>query len=145
MQKKLGAEWKKKMLIARANKDNIWQFSAMPAAPRLTFNELHFEVVPNLHSKLVVVQPSKYEKLVDELIAAKKSDEAILEALTVAALSRLPTDSEKKLTLASIASAKDRKTAWMAVAKALAGPEAKRADTLWLNLQAAPPVPPAKP
>ena len=48
-------------------------------------------------------EPDKFEKLVAELIAAKKSDEAILEAVTLATLSRLPTDSEKKLVLASIA------------------------------------------
>ena len=65
--------------------------------------------------------PDKYEKLVAELIAAKKSDAAILESLTLATLGRLPTDSEKKLTLASIGSAKDRKSAWVAIAKALAG------------------------
>ena len=41
-------------------------------------------------------QVDKFEKLVGELIAAKKSDEAILEAITLATLD-YPTDSEKKL------------------------------------------------
>ena len=39
-------------------------------------------------------QADKFEKLVGELIAAKKSDAELLEAITLATLSRLPTDSE---------------------------------------------------
>jgi hypothetical protein len=71
-----------------------------------------------------VVQPDapqadKVAKLVDELIAAKKSDEAILEALTLSGFSRLPTDSEKKLALVAITNAKDRKAAWVSIARAL--------------------------
>ena len=84
-------------------------------------------------------QTNKLEKLVGDLIAAKKSDEAILEALTLAALSRLPTDNEKKIVLASIGSVTDRKAAWVAVAKALASTEKKKPDVLYFDLDVSPP------
>jgi hypothetical protein len=96
----------------------------------------------------------KFEKLVGELMAAKKSDEAILEALTLATLGRLPTDGEKRLALAGIGNTADRKAAWVAVAKALAGPGAAKAPgTFDIEIghhtgrpkPPAPLVPPAKP
>lgn len=70
----------------------------------------------------VTLATGKFEKLVDDLIAAKKSDEAILEALTLAAQGRLPTDVEKALA-GAVAKAPDRKAAWVSVAKALAAPK----------------------
>jgi len=135
VQNKLGTAWKAKMLA--------------PVAPDLTTRWLHdyyllmqpldgtnlkrIEVPPTPATPKGVIQPvpptppvpqvNKFEKLVGELLAAKKSDEAILEALTLATMGRLPTESEKKLTLAGIGGAKDRKAAWVAIAKALA-PEA---------------------
>lgn len=63
-----------------------------------------------------------WPRLVGELIAAGKSDEQILEALTLAAAARLPTDVEKRLVLATIPTAGDRAAAWATVARALAGP-----------------------
>ncbi|HSQ57402.1 MAG TPA: DUF1549 domain-containing protein, partial [Gemmata sp.] len=69
----------------------------------------------------------KLEKLVAVLIAAKKTDAEILEAVTLATSSRLPTDLEKKLTLALVAKSADRKAAWIEVAKVLAG--AGKTDT----------------
>jgi RNA polymerase sigma factor (sigma-70 family) len=104
-----------------------------------------------------IPQADKFEKLVGELIAAKKSDEAILEALTLATLARLPTDSEKKLALAGVSAAADRKTAWVTVARALAGTEDKptphkvkvifdsTAPAPKPPAPPAPPVPPARP
>jgi hypothetical protein len=89
-------------------------------------------------------QADRLEKLVGELIAAKKSDEAILEALTLATLGRLPTDSEKKLTTAGVSTAADRKTAWVAVARALAGTD-KPTTTKFKVVAPVPPVPPAPP
>jgi RNA polymerase sigma factor (sigma-70 family) len=81
-------------------------------------------------------QADKFAKLVGELIAAKKSDEAILEALTLATLSRLPTDNEKTIVLASIGTVTDRKAAWVAVARALAGTdEPKKPQTFEFRLQ----------
>jgi hypothetical protein len=63
-----------------------------------------------------------WPRLVGELIAAGKTDEQILEALTLATAARLPTDVEKRLVLATIPAAGDRTAAWAAVARALAGP-----------------------
>jgi hypothetical protein len=66
-------------------------------------------------------RPSRFEKLVGELLAAKKTDEQVLEALTLAAAGRLPTAEEKRATLAVIATAADKKAAWVMLAEALAG------------------------
>jgi RNA polymerase sigma factor (sigma-70 family) len=91
-------------------------------------------------------QPNKLQKLVDELVAAKKSDEAIFEAVTIATLGRLPTAGEKKIVLAGIGTVTDRKAAWAAVAKALAAEEPKKTGEVELKVQLDPrSVPPAKP
>jgi len=95
-------------------------------------------------------QPTPQEKLVDELLSAKKSDAEMLEAVTLAAVGRLPTDAEKRLTLSLVAKAQDRKGAWVEVAQALTTTEegAKRTAS---GVNTAPkanevvPVPPAKP
>lgn len=149
VQKKLGAAWKKKMLdhnsvVAPPSgyhrytvplPQDQWQF--LPTSPQgnLTPNQ---PVPP-------APKVDKFEKLVNELIDAKKSDEAILESLTLATLGRLPTDSEKKLTLASIATAKDRKAAWVAIAKALAGTEESKKVEYKFKAQIIQPSPPAPP
>src|SRR4029453_2458142 len=65
-------------------------------------------------------QAGKLDRLVDVLIAAKKSDADILDFITIDVLGRLPTDAEKKLTLGLVSKAADRKAAWLEVAKALA-------------------------
>jgi hypothetical protein len=159
VQKKLGDAWKAKMLAPktattvlrqtrRADQLFLWvqpdgktpdgRPLVVPAAPAPP------KVAPPTSA---APQPDKFEKLVNELIAAQKSDEAILEALTLATLGRLPTDSEKKLTLASISTASDRKTAWVAVARALAGTGGTVRGAK-LKFHADPqtlPVPPAKP
>lgn len=153
VQKKLGESWKAKMLAAGDRTAQLlteYRMLVLPNAERRDRLVVPFVAPvppqPPMPPKVVVPVPpqppkppvpptppapqaDKYEKLVGELIAAQKSDEAILEALTLATLSRLPTDSEKKLTLAGIGNAKDRKAAWVAVAKALAGTNAK-ADVL---------------
>lgn len=67
------------------------------------------------------------DKLIDELFAAKKLDNQMLEALTLAATGRLPTDTEKKLATVMVAKQKDKKAAWAEVASTLAGTdEAKK-------------------
>jgi hypothetical protein len=63
----------------------------------------------------------RFEKLVGELLAAKKTDAEMLEAVTLAAAGRLPTETEKRLTLALVSKSADRKAAWVEVAKVLAG------------------------
>ena len=71
-------------------------------------------------------QVDKLTKLVGELLAAKKTDAEMLEAVTLATVGRLPTDTEKKLTLSLVATVTDRKAAWVAVAKSLTGSNDKR-------------------
>jgi RNA polymerase sigma factor (sigma-70 family) len=68
-------------------------------------------------------QSNRLEKLVHELLAAKKTDAEMLEAVTLATVGRLPTDAEKRLTLGLVTKATDRKAAWVEVAKALAATE----------------------
>ena len=71
-------------------------------------------------------EPDKFGKLVDALLEAKRTDEQVLEAVTLAAAGRLPTDPEKRLVLAAIGKAADKKAAWVDVAKALAPAEEKK-------------------
>ena len=188
VQKKLGDEWKKKMLAFKtANLKAQGEF-LYRVTPDIT-RELAIELVPS-KPLVVPVQPTapkapkppvppappvpnakppappvapaappapqadRLEKLVGELIAAQKSNEAILEAITLATLSRLPTDAEKKLALAVAGTAADRKAAWVAMARALAGTDTKKADVLVPRFRVelvhppvppTPPVPPAKP
>ncbi len=99
--KKLGDAWKKKMLEPEGT----------------TERKILVEKYTKIRSR--VVMPSKIEKLVDELIASKKTDEQILEAIALAAASRLPTAEEKKSTLAVLGTLTDKKAAWGAIAKAL--------------------------
>ena len=99
--KKLGDAWKKKMLE--------------PASTTAEWKS-KFRIQTVIRS---LPAPSKIEKLVDELIASKKTDEQVLEALTLAAASRLPTAEEKKSTLAVLGTLTDKKAAWVAIAKAL--------------------------
>ncbi len=121
--KKLGGDWKKKMLEPKRNAiANLYQ-SASNGQRTLLFNLQGAQIVPLgvNHPE----EPSKFEKLIGELIAAKKSDEQMLEALTLAAAGRLPTAEEKRATLAVIAVTKDKKAAWIALANSFAA-EAKK-------------------
>jgi RNA polymerase sigma factor (sigma-70 family) len=173
VQKKLGDEWKKKVLGGPVNVQGqalrVWQgqegFKYLPAevkpnwvplvAPPMPPKPGQPQVIvvpkppippappvpplpptPGVPLKVVVegtalAPTAKFEKLVDELIAAKKSDEAILEALTLAAQGRLPTDVEKALA-GAVAKAPDRKAAWVNVAKALA----PKGDTIKVKVEA---------
>jgi len=67
-------------------------------------------------------QPDRLDKLLGELIDAKKTDAQILDALTLAIVGRQPNDGEK-LTLAAVAKASDRKAAWSEIIQALAATE----------------------
>lgn len=72
-------------------------------------------------------RPAWADKLIDDLLAKKKSDDQVLEALTLAATGRLPTDTEKKLVAAAVGKAKEKKGAWQEVAGTLGGTdEAKK-------------------
>ncbi|MEO2089187.1 MAG: sigma-70 family RNA polymerase sigma factor, partial [Gemmataceae bacterium] len=98
--KKLGPDWKKAML-----------------AP------------PQMHYGVFIMNSDTpwANKLIGDLLAAKKTDDQVLEALTLAATGRLPTDTEKKLAAAMVAKQTDRPAAWQEVAGTLAGTdEAKK-------------------
>jgi RNA polymerase sigma factor (sigma-70 family) len=98
--KKLGPDWKKNML-----------------APPQTYTWAYF----------VTDGMAWADKLIDELLTAKKTDDQTLEALTLATTGRLPTDTEKKLAGAMVAKQKDKKAAWQEVATTLGGTdEAKK-------------------
>lgn len=109
--KKLGGEWKKKMLEPKPEVAR-WA-TQLQLVPSRTAEGSFF-----LHA--YVPQSSKMETLVDSLIAAKKTDEQILEAVTLASAKRLPTAEEKKATLAVIGVAADKRAAWIAIAKSVA-------------------------
>jgi hypothetical protein len=121
--KKLGAEWKKKMLAPPAQQGLNFNFKP-DVVRKDQLRSLY--VTPRVHSEGQLYfdvrrpTPDKFEKLVGELIAAKKTDEQILEAVTLAAAGRLPTAEEKKATLAVIGTAADKKAAWIAIARTLA-------------------------
>ena len=66
-------------------------------------------------------QLQDWSKLIGELMTAKKTDDQLLEALTLAITGRLATDGEKKLSGALVAKQKEKATAWAEVAAALAG------------------------
>jgi WD40 repeat protein len=54
----------------------------------------------------------RLNKLLDELLQSKRSDEQVLEALFLAALGRFPTDAEQKFALEEVAKKKDRREAF---------------------------------
>jgi RNA polymerase sigma factor (sigma-70 family) len=77
--------------------------------------------------RLTTLGGPDWSKLIGELQAAKKTDEQILESLTLAIAGRLPTDTEKKLVAGMVAKEKDKKAAWAGVAGTLASTdEAKK-------------------
>lgn len=118
--KKLGEAWKKKMLEAPtgAKWTTLRENAPWYVPPDLTQPQgFRVQLVPHV---IETQKPSKMEMLVDSLIAAKKTDEQILEAVTLAAASRLPTAEEKKATLAVIGTLADKKAAWVAIGKTLA-------------------------
>jgi hypothetical protein len=104
--KKLGPDWKKNML--NPPQTYTWAYFVTGDAPWAG-------------------------KLIDDLLAAKKTDEQTLEALTLAATGRLPTDTEKKLAAAMVARQKDKKAAWVGVATTLGSTDEAKADAGRLN------------
>jgi len=107
--KKVGPEWKQNML-----------------APPQTYTFVY----------VVDAGTPWADKLIDDLLAAKKADDQILEALTLAATGRLPTGTEKKLVAAVVGKAKDKKAAWQEVAGTLAGTEEAKTHADRLKPQA---------
>jgi hypothetical protein len=121
--KKLGDEWKKKMLeapgirierfVIPTTRNNVREaLTRTPVNPPKTQQ-------PN-SPQTQATRATQLEKLVSELLSVKKTDAEMLEAVTLATVGRLPTDIEKRLTLGLVSKAGDRSAAWIEVAKALA-------------------------
>ncbi|MBX9627618.1 MAG: sigma-70 family RNA polymerase sigma factor [Gemmataceae bacterium] len=148
--KKLGDDWKKGMLAPPATTARLLEYRPVERLNLNTTARLHsvtdgttfrtqvrpLQELPTTarlqgplatyRVRVAQAQPDKFGKLVDALLEAKKTDEQVLEAVTLAAAGRLPTDPEKRLVLATIGKAADRKAAWVEVAKALAPAEEKK-------------------
>ena len=150
--KKLGDQWKQKMLenpyearvrrlkvhsyFPQLQKPFVVPLNDYPAPRTAELNWIPGAVPgqslqqwnPNQSSP---PQPSRVEKLVGELLAAKKTDAEMLEAVSLATVGRLPTDAEKRLTLGLVTKSADRHAAWVEVAKDLASTEegAKKGPT----------------
>jgi RNA polymerase sigma factor (sigma-70 family) len=119
--KKLGDDWKKKMLehaTTTAQARSVYEYQVVNRPLVLNYRQaLTVKTAP---------QPDRLDKLLGHLIDAKKTDAQILDALTLAIVGRQPADGEK-LAVAAVAKASDRKAAWGEVMKALsATAEAKK-------------------
>lgn len=89
----------------------------------------------------IVVSPIKERlpKLLQELVTAKKSDEQIIEAIYLAALTRMPTEPEAKQAKRQVVDSKDRMEALGKVLKGLVdSPEFARLHMDSINLKLIP-------
>ncbi len=121
LNKKLGADWKRKMLADTDLKRASAEYQrALNEKYRLLVLEANSSWLEKLAREAhTIALPDRLTALLDQLLKEKRSDEQVLEALTTAALGRLPAESEKKLVLASIAQQKDKSAAWCTTLKAL--------------------------
>lgn len=55
---------------------------------------------------------NRFQQLLTQLLEKKKTDDQVLEALTLATAARLPTESERSFVLAQVARRPDRRAAW---------------------------------
>ena len=123
--KKLGDDWKKKMLEHRAATAEVkpfYEYRIVTKPEAGTYRT----VVQQYYNYKTVAKPDRLDKLLGDLIDAKKTDAQVLDALTLAIVGRQPAEGEK-LAVAAVAKAADRKAAWGEVMKALsATDEAKK-------------------
>jgi RNA polymerase sigma factor (sigma-70 family) len=114
--KKLGDGWKQKMLQAddsTLEKTKIRDYHAVTKSKVYELYQYRGAAGP--------VVPERLVQLLGKLLKEKRNDEQILEALALATLGRLPTESEKKLIVAGIAKQEDKAAAWRDVLKMFAG------------------------
>jgi RNA polymerase sigma factor (sigma-70 family) len=69
----------------------------------------------------------RLDRLLTELLASKRADASILDALCLATVARFPTETEKKLILDGLKDQPDRRAAWDVVLKALASTQEAKA------------------
>ena len=146
--KKLGEDWKQKMLH--------------PAALVERFRPLIIGAIPNTETvewaqrfrPLIIGNPTeawsnplllklnrpeafpeRLERLLDQLLKSGRNDDQMIDSLATAVLGRLPTESEKKLVLTNISKATDRRTAWSEVLQTFASTEESKQHGSELNPQ----------
>ncbi|HUR55308.1 MAG TPA: hypothetical protein VMZ71_14335, partial [Gemmataceae bacterium] len=119
--KKLGDDWKKKML-----EHGLTTARVQPTYEYRVVTKPTVEYYRQAVTLYTAPQPDRLDKLLGEMIDAKKTDAQILDALTLAIVGRQPAAGEN-LVIAAVAKAADRKAAWGEVIKALAATdEAKK-------------------
>src|SRR5262249_4780148 len=69
----------------------------------------------------------RLDRLLTELVASKRPDTEVLDALSLATVARFPTETERKLILDGLKDQSDRRAAWEVVLKALASTQEARA------------------
>jgi protein involved in polysaccharide export with SLBB domain len=111
--KKLGAEWKQKMLgtADQTLRSHYKYYLRRQAAAH------------RLWLKVADARPNRLETLLGQLLDGKRTDDQVLDALSAAVLGRLPTESERRLILAAVAKAPDKAAAWREVIATLGGTE----------------------
>jgi Protein of unknown function (DUF1549) len=75
-------------------------------------------------------------RLLGELLASKRSDDQVLDALCLATLARFPTETERKLILGGLKDQPDRRAAWDGVLRALASTQEAKAHAEALSRRA---------
>ncbi|HVK17539.1 MAG TPA: DUF1549 domain-containing protein, partial [Fimbriiglobus sp.] len=114
--KKLGAAWKQKLLGMADQQLRLYSLYRRQKSDAL-----------RLWLKATDAQPNRLETLLAQLLDGKRTDDQVLDALSAAVLGRLPTESERKLILATVAKGQDRAAAWREVIATLGGTdEAKK-------------------
>jgi hypothetical protein len=140
--RKLGDDWKKKMLGSQDRTvdgdGHVW--GHLPQRNGMIIIDASSSIVTGRDTTVRLwdartgkAQPSRLERLVGELVSAKQADEQVLDGVSLVVLGRLPTESERRLTLAAVGKAADRRAAWVEVAKALSATEEARTHAAELN------------
>jgi hypothetical protein len=116
VRKKLGDGWKEKMRQQGLYNLNVQTANEKFFVPLIIDSSIRPYQYDSIWVDLAHAgPPDRLTRLLDGLIEHKRSDEQILEALTTAALGRLPTESERKLVIGNVGKQQDKKTAWAEV------------------------------
>jgi RNA polymerase sigma factor (sigma-70 family) len=127
--KRLGEAWKRKMLEAA-----VWS----DAEARDSYTDL----LTAQFSRRAV--PAHLERLLGQLLEAKRSEEQVLDALAAAILGRLPTEGERRLVLAALAKQSNKREGWREVIVALEGTSEARRHAAELGPRPRPEAPERK-
>jgi RNA polymerase sigma factor (sigma-70 family) len=117
--RKLGDEWKQKMLGA----DKQRAVYRLKLAKQQTLYLHRLAYTNRLWALKDAKRPGRLDALLDQLLDGKRTDDQVLDALSAAVLGRLPTESERKLILADVGKQQDKPAAWRGVLTTLAGTE----------------------